>query len=539
MYHTFILFKTKLAADLLYSLVVKLKPIYFFSIACTYLCFLGLILILKKPQCIDSKVVERFDTIDVQMDGQRKSTFLYSCQSGGRADYSVEIEKTLADVEQRLFKVEAVLSSMTSFKQPIHLIVRGDRPLYFNVNRRQIEIGKNLLGSEAHLERALIKSWIYQQRQQLNPATALSDEVMTDFLYYLIKGQLNVEDPLTRIQTRIGTALWPQVLKNAETYCDSAWKLSEDYEKCHTFNTEMMTMSQERISELSVRPLVSSSFIIAYKKLSFHQQKIILSRLSDFLGDRDFTSDKAIEMILKESNPLQQGMRAIRNFSNFVLASHIVDINEYQQLYAQLTLELQSSGVSDSFAEAYFDYIFEIPDKVSVQSDFFKNLEKAALQNMNLQVAIKDKNSIWILPSKTYLPVQSFDRIKSRQTVFFACLNLKEIKVSDFFEKAEKLMMIKGCDQSMALDFSSLLKYGVKDFVKQNNQIKFVQMHLPSLEMKQKELSHVNNFFNLVENRDVNSPEFRTLGWTQIQWSDDYHAYKPKAAIEAIEFFRN
>ena len=57
--------------------------------------------------------------------------------------------------------------------------------------------------------------------------------------------------------------------------------------------------------------------------------------------------------------------------------------------------------------------------------------------------------------------------------------------------------------------------------------------------MKQKELAHVNNFFELVENRDVNRQEFRTLGWSQIQWSDDYYAYKPKATIEAIEFFRN
>ena len=45
--------------------------------------------------------------------------------------------------------------------------------------------------------------------------------------------------------------------------------------------------------------------------------------------------------------------------------------------------------------------------------------------------------------------------------------------------------------------------------------------------MKQKELAHVNNFFELVENRDVNRQEFRVLGWSQIQWSDDYHAYKP------------
>jgi hypothetical protein len=28
------------------------------------------------------------------------------------------------------------------------------------------------------------------------------------------------------------------------------------------------------------------------------------------------------------------------------------------------------------------------------------------------------------------------------------------------------------------------------------------------------------------------------LGWTQIQWSEETNSYKPKAAVDAIEYFR-
>ena len=496
-------------------------------------------MVLKKPQCIDSKVVERFDSIQLSLEGPIQSPFVYACRLQVPTDYVVELDKTLSDIEQRLFKVEKVLESLGPFKKTIHLIVRNDKPLTYHVTNRQIEIGKNLVKSEGHLERGLIKSWILQQKNDELREVTLSDEVMADFILYLVKGQLTIEDPLTRIQTKLGTALWPQVLKNNETYCDSAWKASEHYEICSHMNSNLISIDQEKVADLSVRPLLSSSLIIAYKKMSFSQQKTILNKWPEFLKSRYYSSDKAIEMLLKDPNPLRQGMRSIKNFSNYILASHIVDSSDFQQLYAQMTLELQNAGVSDSFAEAYFDYIFEIPDKLDTHSVFFKNLEKAALQNMNLQLAVKDKSNIWILPSKTYLPVVAFDKIKTRQTVYFACQNLKEIPVSDFFDKTEKLLLIKGCNQDISLNFVSILKTGVKDFIRLNNDIKFVQMHMPSLEMKQNELAHVNNYFDLVKNRDVNSPEFRTLGWTQIQWSDEYHAYKPKAVVEAIEYFRN
>ncbi len=41
-----------------------------------------------------------------------------------------------------------------------------------------------------------------------------------------------------------------------------------------------------------------------------------------------------------------------------------------------------------------------------------------------------------------------------------------------------------------------------------------------------------------VKNKKFDGQEFKTLGWTQIQWSEEINAYKPKAAIDAIQYFR-
>ena len=110
--------------------------------------------------------------------------------------------------------------------------------------------------------------------------------------------------------------------------------------------------------------------------------------------------------------------------------------------------------------------------------------------------------------------------------------------MKQFFNQAEKLLLIKGCDQKKNIDFGSLVTKGVQAFSGNNKQLAFIQFHLPSFEMKAKELAHIKNFFELVNTRDVTKPEFQTLGWSQIQWFEESQAYKPQAVVDAIQLFR-
>lgn len=514
-----------------------------FSSLCTYLCFLGLILALKQPICIDSSVVERLDTVTAGVKSTTQTETAYRCSAHIQVPYSEKLIKTEELVTQKWQNTVAVLSSIQSFKNKIHIIIRYDQPLIFEIKNSQFQIGSSLMMADGHLERGLIKLWIRENMSEQRLQTTLFEEVMTDLVYFIVNGDLSIEDPLTAIQTKLGSVQWPQVLKGAEAYCDSAWKASEDFQLCGQIQNQISDQDiQENLrsmTTLSLRPLLTSALINAYKNLNYKNKSELIAHLNQFLQKRFLASDQLIDMILVYSNPLKQGVQSIKNFSDLFVASDLSGRQEFKQLYSGLTDELQNSGFSDSFAEAYFDYIIEIPDRVSAQSTFFRNLEIAAQKNMKLQIAIKDQNQIWILPSRTALPLAAFNKIRSRQNIYFACSNLKEIKIEQFFDQTEKLMMIKGCDQKFDYQFSKLFESGIKEFIRQNDKLKFVQFHIPSLEMKQKELAHINNFFELVENRDVNRQEFRVLGWSQIQWSDEFHAYKPKAAIEAIEFFRN
>jgi hypothetical protein len=523
---------------------VKNKFVLPFSITCTYLCILGLILTLKNPVCIDSSVVERLDSVSAsEIQAAKAATLItetaYSCDAHKATTYSEKLIATEGLVTKKLKNVISVLESIQKFKNKIQIIVRFDKPLMFEIQNSKLIIGSSLLAADGHLQRGIVKIWTHENESQMQIQANLFEDVVSDFLYFIINGDVSIEDPLTGIKTKLGSAQWPQVLKSTEAYCDSSWKASEHYQICGLLEGAASEEIARQMMTLSLRPLLSSSLISSYKNLNFTNQQNLLKNFSQFLRKRTMTPDKRIEFVLQESNPLKQGILNIKSFSDLFVSADLLSQQEYKQLYAGLTSELQNAGFSDSFAEAYFDFMIEVPDQISAQSSFFKNIEAASKKNLNLQIALKDQNQIWIMPSRTALPLSAFDKIKSRQNIYFACSGLKEIKIEQFFEQTEKLMMIKGCDQNQDYKFSSLFEVGLKEFIRLNEKIKFVQFHIPSLEMKQAELAHVNNFFELVENRDVNRQEFRTLGWSQIQWSDEYHAYKPKAAIEAIEFFRN
>ena len=504
---------------------------------------MGLILALKNPICIDSSIVEKLDSVSAAEVMSAKPALTiesaYSCYEHKATSYSEKLISTESIVSKKLKNVILVLESIQKFKNKVQIVVRHDKPLIFEIQKSKLTIGNSLLRADGHLQRGIIKIWVHENESQLQIQSSLFEDVVSDFLYYVINGDLSIEDPLTGIKTKLGSAQWPQVLKSTEAYCDSSWKASEHFQTCGLIESPTAEETVRQMMTLSLRPLLSSSLIASYKNLSFANQQNLLQNFNQFLQKRTLTPEKMIEFVMHESNPLKQGILNVKSFSDLFVSADIFSKQEYKQLYAGLTSELQNAGFSDSFAEAYFDFIIEVPDQILTQSSFFKSVELASKKNLNLQIAIKDQNQIWIMPSRTALPLSAFDKIKSRQNIYFACSGLKEIKIEKFFEQTEKLMMIKGCDQTQDYKFSTLFESGIKEFIRLNDKIKFVQFHIPSLEMKQAELAHVNNFFELVENRDVNRQEFRTLGWSQIQWSDEYHAYKPKAAIEAIEIFRN
>lgn len=503
----------------------------------TYISLLGLIWVSNDGICINSSTV---NSIDIVKHGKKDT--VYHCGAKQKTKYDPKIEKLTTALNQRIAAIENYLfansKTQDNEKSKFSIQITYDRLLQFELNDTQLKIGAVLLEEPGNLERALIKFWIRKKMGEQLLTHSLFEESVVDLIYFSYSGRLDILDPITTKSSRIGFHRWPQVLKSFDEYCESSWKMLEHSENCSRISSQKNSDTVHDYIEMSLRPLTSQTLIQAYLELNLFERQKFISQLPSNLQNFTLSSDKALETILQEENPLKKGLQSIRSFANIFTEPSFLQQVEYKKFAASISELLEQSGVTDSFAEAYVDYLVEIPETLHTDSELFKSLKKAAERNTDIQFAVTDRKNIWILPFGDRLPVKSFDQIHSRQVIFFACPTLKEFDVRNYFRNSEKLLLIKGCEQNTDYNFAAISKNSLNDFLHINSEFSFLQFHLPSLESKQKELEHIKNFFELVKNRRFDGQEFKTLGWTQIQWSEETNSYKPKAAVDAIEYFR-
>lgn len=503
------------------------------------LLIIGLAVLSRPQQCIESSVVDKFDIVKF---GTRKNeNATHQCGYRFTNEYSKDIEGYLSEFTKRSTQTITALQSIAGFTQSLQITIDEKKPHQFIVEERKITIGRDLYLARGHFERALIKAWHIQQNIKNNVSRSndfFVEDSVVDLVYFYIYGKFDLFDPTTQIQTKTGSAPWPQILKNQRSYCESSWKLSEDYETCMLQKNSKSDLNSEKIINTSVRPLLTSALIEAFNQISFRKKSQFIKDMTYHLSLARLDSETKINQILKYENPLTEGLNSIKlflaYFSSFQDSKSETDTAFYYHMKDYLTAQ----GVSDSYSEAYFDYLFEVSDHLNEQSILFNGLLKHSMNHLKLQIAIKDSEKIWILPSKTSLPLSVFNQIKSKQHIYFLSSDTKSINIADFIKTSEKLMMVKGLDFQKDYKFDVLFNKNILDFIKVEKDMAFIQFHLPSLEMRLNELKHIANYFELVQSRDISRTEFQQLGWQGLQWIDQYKYYKPKAVIDAIEYFR-
>ncbi len=500
---------------------------------------LGLAVLNQPQQCIDSSVVEKFDIIKYA-DQQIENT-TYRCGSKLKNQYSKNIDVYLGDLTQRLNQITTALNAVSNFSQNIQVTIDEVQALQFHVDGKKIIIGKDLYLARGHFERAVIKAWFKQQslKNSVNSVSyQLVEESYVDLIYFYIYGKFDIFDPTTQIQTKTGSAPWPQILKNLKSYCESSWKLSEDYNSCQLHKHSKNDLKSDQIINTSVRPLLTSALIEAFNQISFRKKNQFIKDLTSQLNTAQLDAENKINQILKYENPLLEGLNSIKLFLAYFTDFQSSKRESDTAFYFQMKNYMNQQGVSDSYSEAYFDYLFEVSGKLDEQSNLLGSLLKHSMNHLKLQIAIKDSEKIWILPSKTSLPLTVFNLIKAKQHIYFLSLDAKSLNISDYIKTSEKLMMIKGLDFQKDYKFDVLFDQSILDFIKTEKDFAFIQFHLPSLEMRLNEFKHISNYFELVQSRDISRHEFQQLGWQGLQWIDQYKYYKPKAVIDAIEYFR-
>lgn len=504
----------------------------YLSFGCFCLLSLVVLQMTKRPLCIDSRVVERIDRLAGQ-----SSESVYRCALNKETPYSTYFGQQLKDLGARIQQTEKVLESLEPFEKKIQLTIMEDHPYLYRIQGHQIFIGSKLLEAPGHLEKALAKIWYRERSETLFAQQNLMEEVVTDFLVYLQSGDLDIGDPNTHLTTAVRKVKWPYVLKSIAAYCDSSWKQSEHFATCQN-HTGAETDLKDQVTEMSLRPLLVSSWIRSYKKLSMKERFNFTANLSQLLHSEHNPHLPMMGGLTSETT-LLKAAEAIKNINLFVSSSHLnKESTSYRQFVANLTNELRTSGFQEAFAEAAFDVLFVSQEPLTENSKVFQEFEQISKAQPKLQMALRDSQNLWMLPSRYPIPIASFGQIKADRTIVEKCGGYNFSYVMDYAEITEKLLVVDRCDLQKQVQYEKFLSDGAEGFAIQNKGLSFVQFHLPSLLMKREELAQVANVFEFIQKRDLESASFKSLGWREVRWSQQANAYQPKAYVDAIEWFR-
>lgn len=484
----------------------------------------------RKPVCIDSKVVERID---------RGSESVFKCSMNRHVPFSAYFTEKLPAIEDRVRQIENFVRVLAPYRASVRLVVLKNKPHYFLVTKDIIYLGEALLETRGHLEKALMKLWYRENVQHLFAYENLFEEVYTDFLVYLAKGHLKIEDPFRGVRTRIGGSRWPQVLKSIQSYCQSPWKNSEHYQFCSQLQQQESPF-RDHILELSLRPMLVSSWIESYKNLSLRDQYNVVRNLRELISG-DHVPDLPLVKTggyLPQSAPLLEASEAVKNISNFLMSSQLAKTSESHRVFVTLVANsLSRYGYNDALGGVYFDLLVISEGKMNQNSEQFKHFISLSRQNPRTKMAIKDSENLWMLPSAYPIQWKSLESLHANRIVYNKCGSYDFNFVWQFAVATEKLMILNACkDQNINL--AGYLKNGAEAFGAQNKNIPFIQFHIPSLLMRKDQLSHVDDVYELVSRREIDNPVFQSLGWQKLMWSEKAQAYQPKSFVDGIEWFK-
>jgi hypothetical protein len=188
---------------------------------------------------------------------------------------------------------------------------------------------------------------------------------------------------------------------------------------------------------------------------------------------------------------------------------------------------------------ASFDYLILMPQ---VRSNLFKSLGSIQEQSPFLNLGIWDGKSLYHVGSKSQIEAKAFNKLKVGHLIWESCDDLELKDVLGVSADVQKLLVIKNCSPQNQPDYTEYISKGIAGFAATHPQITFVQIDMPSLNMKRDSLSLQEKIFELMTQQAVEKESkgsFLSLfGLEQLNWNHELQMYVPKAQIDAVESFR-
>lgn len=483
----------------------------------------------RRPLCIDSKIVDKIDSVSGE-----HSASAFRCGLHRHVDYDEILANRTRDLGRRLQKLERLFDWMGALKSRINIKIFSGTGFEFHVEGHQIEISEGLLQSQGQLEKGILKIWFRERAHLSLRKDPLIEESLTDFLYSIYSGSLDLQEPLTGIFLNEDIeAKWPRVLTTTKGNCRGIWNPIEQLQICEGLNEFSKGKgTADELDILSLRPLISQSLLAAYFKMKPAEQLALVKKISENLDSWNFLDQ-------------QSGMSSL---------------NQKKQIYTEATFELESwihslQTISPKFSTFFasvlrsrgFDGIDSGADlDTLIFTDMLGGKRDPRLDlvlNTEFQKGSSKHLLGWISGSKIQmgldqekLDLELFGEIKANKGLFFYCGQIDTKTLLNAARKVEKLIYVDSCALETA-QLGGFFDKGTREFALQNPKTKFIEFHTSSLLSALHHLPEINPVIALGPGSQQ-TQFFKLLGWTTPTFDKGVSAYRAQSVIEAIDWYR-
>lgn len=476
----------------------------------------------RKPLCIDSKVVERIDSVS-----ERGAGTAFRCGLHRHVDFDETIASVSRDLSKRLQKVEKFLDWIGPLKAKINITLYAGQGSVYRLQNHEIFANESILMSPGQLEKAIFKIWFRERAHVSLHEKPLIEESVTDLIFAAYAGQLEIQDPLSRLFLNEDLeAKWPRSLTTTKGFCRSIWRVPEQIRVCE--NLSDFVVGEEKLDLNSLRPLISQALFNAYQKIPATERMSLMKVLGASLSSWAF--DDVTEELRSEAysqRTLTEASFLLESWTKFLEGISI----KFSTLFSN---DLKARGFQGMDMVADLDLL--------VFSTDLKDEMKLVLQQ-ELKKSNRDLFSGWISNNQIKMNldgeamnVDLFGGITATKGIYLHCGQPDLPALTKAAARVQRLLYVDSCDLK-DLRLAGYMKKGTVEFALQNPKVKFVDFHSPSLLTALHKVPGVNPIEALAA-KDRFQHFFRHLGWIQPNYDKSADAYRAQSAIEAIDWYR-
>jgi hypothetical protein len=501
------------------------RTVYSVSFIMLCLSLVALGYLSRKPFCISSKFVQSIDRV-----GKESSKSMPQCGSALRASYDENLKDYKNLIEDDLSELSSFFKWIGGVFPTIKINVLEYEQDIYRLQGNQLFISKSLLRQPRKVSRSLIRLWIQSQTQDRLTVGTLLNESLTDFLEYLIHGELVLtnDSQMQVVSDLSELRYWsrlPRFLMSPKDYCSSLWRMETDINFCKS------TSESSGFAMHSLRPVVSQALISAFGQMNEFEKLAFYKKVTDFVSAQRLPSALVTQQESLALNRMQL-LSALEHVRNSIKNAEF-KLQANQNLAASVTSTLMDSALTKSeFVK--IDLAVQV-EKVSPK--LAADLKSFAQTHKDIDVALITKEGIAVMPHLDLVPTSLWGPIAIAKKIWIQCGLVDSNKILANSKSVELLTAVDACEDE-SLDVISFLEGGVKKFAMSNREVSFMNVHVPSLEYslsKNKQSPVELAKENLWKKLSIkNNP-----AWKEPIFDQVLNAYSIEAEISAIDLFRN